>query len=103
MRQVLLFSLVALALVSLLIYSQWRPEAPHVSGIIEAAENRLVAAEAIKDMAKRELNRTLQLYPANAVSRSEYDQIHEKFVGVSANVEIRENDLAILKVGSCKQ
>ena len=70
---------------------------------IEAAQNRLVAAQANRDLAKRELSRSNELYAAKAVSKSDYDRANEEFAAASASVQIQLNELAILQAGSRRQ
>lgn len=70
---------------------------------IEAAENRLVAAKAVLNLARQERDRGNELYTNKAISKSEHDRVNEAFTEASANVQIRENELAILKAGSRKQ
>ncbi len=70
---------------------------------IEAAQNRVVAAEAVRDLATRERDRSSELYRSNAISKSEYDQAHERFAEASANLQIRQNELAILQAGARAQ
>lgn len=66
---------------------------------IKAAENRLKAAQAELQLAKREFDRISEAFQENSVSRSAFDTAEEKFTAAMANVSVRENELEILKAG----
>ncbi len=67
---------------------------------IEAARARLDAANAEQVLAKSEYDRRDRLMQTNAVSRSDLDAAREKLEAAIANVEVRNNELAILQAGT---
>ncbi len=70
---------------------------------IAAAENRLTASVADMNLANREFLRQSKLYEGNAVSKSEFDLAEERLTATKSTVEVRRNELAILKAGSREQ
>ncbi len=67
---------------------------------IEAAQARLNAALAEQLLAKTELERRSRLIQTNAVSRSDLDVARENYDAATANVEVHQNELAILQAGT---
>ncbi len=70
---------------------------------IAAAENRLTAVEAELALARREHERITPLVQSNAAAKSELDAADQKLDVALAVVEVRKNELAILKAGAREQ
>lgn len=89
-------------------YDQWNAkqqllaEGPRAEEIA-AAENRLRAVEAELSLAVRDHERITALASSKAVSKSELDAVDQRLDVARANVEVRKNELTILRAGARSQ
>jgi multidrug resistance efflux pump len=67
---------------------------------IDAAQERLNAAQAQQLLTRREYDRRANLAQSDAISSNELDTAKEQFDGATADVQIKKNELAILKAGA---
>ncbi len=70
---------------------------------IAAAESRIQAASAEAKLAKQENDRVVDLFRSSAIAKSELDQAGERLEAARAQLEVRQNELQILKSGSREQ
>ncbi len=70
---------------------------------IAAADNRIQAASAESRLAKKEYDRVVELFQSNALAKTEFDQASERMAAAAALLEVRQNELQILKSGSREQ
>ena len=70
---------------------------------IAAAEGRLSAAESTLQLAKREYDRVVELNQRDAISKSEFDVADERWRVATSQLDVRKNELKILKDGARKQ
>jgi multidrug resistance efflux pump len=70
---------------------------------IAAAQSRLDAALAQQTLAQEDYNRAANLYQSKSISKAEFDLADESWRAARAQVEVRQNELAILQAGSREQ
>ncbi len=70
---------------------------------IATAESRLEAALSERRLAELDQERIERLYATNSVSKSDQDRATERLAAAKANVEVRVNELQILKSGAREQ
>jgi multidrug resistance efflux pump len=67
---------------------------------IEAARGRLTVAEAERKLANQTYERLAKLVLQNAATQQELDNVREALEGASANVLVRQQELALLEAGT---
>lgn len=70
---------------------------------ISAAKSRVVSSRANQNLAKREFDRQFDLLRRNTISQSEFDAAAEKLEVANATVDVRIEELNILKSGAREQ
>lgn len=70
---------------------------------ISAAKSRVVSSRANQNLAKREFDRQFDLLRRNTISQSEFDSAAEKLEVANATVDVRIEELNILKSGAREQ
>lgn len=70
---------------------------------IATAESRLEAALSERRLAELDQARVDRLYETNSVSQSDYDRTVERLAAAKANVDVRTNELQILRSGARAQ
>ncbi len=70
---------------------------------IAAAENRVQSAQAEMRLARQEYDRVVELFQSSAIAKTEFDQASERMSAATAQLNVRQNELQILKSGSRQQ